>query len=202
MIKSTVSLHLAVCAALPLALACEGRPATAADPSSAVAPSVLASSSTRSLSSVGRTTAVRVNMQDACDADSFDAVLGPGGCTRNGGMTFDQFNSTLSRLGFVGPWHFAPNTANVQADTTLLAINQGGETHTFTEVAQFGGGIVPALNEAAGVPTVAPECTALDPDDFVRPGGTYTETVDKTGTVRFQCCIHPWMHLEAQVSSR
>ncbi|HTM02755.1 MAG TPA: hypothetical protein VL173_04560 [Vicinamibacterales bacterium] len=202
MTKSTVSLHLVVCAALPLVLACEGRSSTAADPSGAVAPSVLASSSTRSLSSVGRTTAVRVDMQDACDPDTFNAVLGPGGCTRTGGMTFDQFSATLTKLGFVGPWHFAPNTANVQADTAFLALNQGGETHTFTEVAQFGGGIVPSLNDAAGVPTIAPECAALEPDDFVRPGGTYTETVNTTGTVRFQCCIHPWMRLEAQVSSR
>jgi hypothetical protein len=37
-------------------------------------------------------------------------------CSRSGGITFDQFISQLKRLGFAEPWHFAPGTANVQAD--------------------------------------------------------------------------------------
>ena len=61
-------------------------------------------------------------------------------------------------------------------------INRGGEKHTFTEVAEFGGGIVPLLNDLAHVPDVAPECRpdVLEADDFVAPGGTYRETVDQT----------------------
>jgi hypothetical protein len=74
--------------------------------------------------------------------------------------------------------------------------------HTFTEVAAFGGGIVPNLNQLAGTPTMAPECGALEGDDFVAPGTTYRETVHEAGTVKFQCCIHPWMRLEATVASR
>jgi hypothetical protein len=38
-----------------------------------------------------------------------------------------------------------------------------------------------------------------EPDDFVQPGGTYTEKLDEAGTKKFQCCIHPWMHLTATV---
>jgi hypothetical protein len=57
---------------------------------------------------------------------------------------------------------------------------------------------VPDLNQLAHVPVVAPECANLDDDDFVAPGGEYSETVDHSGTVKFQCCIHPWMKLEAQ----
>jgi hypothetical protein len=145
---------------------------------------------------------VRVNIQDACDPDTFNAALGPGSCVRGGGMQFDQFIAQLTRLGFVGPWHFAPNNANVQVGQTFAAINDGGEVHTFTEVAAFGGGIVPRLNELAGVPTVAPECGALEPDDFVAPGATYREDVEHSGTLKFQCCIHPWMRLEAKAVSR
>ena len=140
---------------------------------------------------------VRVNMQDACDPTTFNATLGPGTCVRAGGVTFNQFIAELTRLGFIGPWHFAPTTADVRVGQTFEAINKGGETHTFTEVADFGGGIVPLLNQLAHVPNVAPECTALERDDFVPAGGTYSETVDHAGKLKFQCCIHPWMRLEA-----
>jgi hypothetical protein len=155
-----------------------------------------AESMARTASAGGRQD-VRVNMQDACDPETFNAVLGPGTCVRAGGMKFDQFIGQLTRLGFVGPWHFAPPTGNVQIGETLVALNQGGEVHTFTEVAAFGGGIVPRLNELAHVPAVAPECTALEPDDFVAPGSTYREEVAHAGRLKFQCCIHPWMRLEA-----
>ena len=138
-----------------------------------------------------------VNMMDACDPATFNAVVGPGTCSRSGGMTFQLFIDALTRLGFVGAWHFSPNTTNVRVGQTFVAVNRGGEVHTFTEVAQFGGGIVPNLNQLAHVPEVAPECANLDPDDFVAPGGEYSETVDHSGTVKFQCCIHPWMRLEA-----
>jgi hypothetical protein len=70
---------------------------------------------------------------------------------------------------------------------------RGGEIHTFTRVAAFGGGIVPFLNGLSGTPVVAPECTALEPDDFVAPAATYEEEVQAGSTQRFQCCIHPWM---------
>jgi plastocyanin len=139
-----------------------------------------------------------VNMMDACDPETFNAVVGPGTCTRSGGLTFQLFIDALTRQGFVGAWHFAPNTTNVRVGQTFVAVNRGGEVHTFTEVAKFGGGIVPDLNQLAHVPDVAPECASLDPDDFVAPGGEYSETVDHSGTVKFQCCIHPWMKLEAQ----
>jgi plastocyanin len=116
-------------------------------------------------------------------------------------MTFQLFIDALTRNGFVGAWNFSPNTTNVRVGQTFVAVNRGGEVHTFTEVEQFGGGIVPDLNQLAHVPDVAPECANLEPDDpedFVPPGGEYSETVDHGGTLRFQCCIHPWMRLEAQ----
>jgi plastocyanin len=142
---------------------------------------------------------VVVNILDACDADTFNnAGLGHI-CDRSGGVKFDQFIAELTLLGSIGPWRFAPSNANVEVGQEFVATNRGGETHTFTEVAEFGGGILPLLNDLAHVPDVAPECdpAALDPDDFVPPGGTYRETVSHTGNLKFQCCIHPWMRLEA-----
>ena len=58
--------------------------------------------------------------------------------------------------------------------------------HTFTQVAAFGGGIVPQLNNLSHNPVVAPECTTLEEDDFVAPGGTYEEEIDTNGLRR------PW----------
>jgi hypothetical protein len=52
----------------------------------------------------------RVNMQDACDAATFNVVLGDGTCNRQGGMKFDQFIAMLTKLGVAGPWHFASKT--------------------------------------------------------------------------------------------
>jgi hypothetical protein len=180
-------------------VACDRGPSPASDAASLVGPSAVPVSTAATASPRSN---VIVNMFDACDPATFDAVVGPGTCVRSGGMTFDRFIDTLTRLHFVGPWHFAPPTGNVQVGQTFVASNKGGEVHTFTEVDEFGGGIVPLLNELSGETTVAPECTALEPDDFVAPGGTYREGVEHTGTHKFQCCIHPWMRLEAKASDR
>jgi plastocyanin len=171
-------------------------------PSAAAATSAAAQGTSTSTASKIKEQGERlVTMQDACDPQTFNAVIGPGTCVRAGGVTFDNFIAALTKHGSIGGWHFAPPNTHVQQGTTFLAINRGGEEHTFTEVAEFGGGIVSLLNDLAHTPVIAPECAALEEDDFVPAGGTYREEVDHTGTVKFQCCIHPWMRLEAQVSS-
>ena len=142
---------------------------------------------------------VLVNMLDACDPDSFNAAIGPGTCVRSGGVKFDQFIAQLTQLAFAAPWRFAPQNTNVRVGQAFVAENRGGEEHTFTEVDEFGGGIVPILNQLAHTPTIAPACAALEEDDVVPPGGTYREEVDHAGTLKFQCCIHPWMRMEATV---
>jgi plastocyanin len=132
-------------------------------------------------------------MMDACDPASFNAVLGPGTCVRQGGVTFQNFLRLLGEHQSIGAWHNAPGSMNVRVGQTLLAVNQGGEVHTFTEVEEFGGGIVPDLNALSGNPVPAPECLALAGPDFVPPGGTRTHEVEEPGTARYECCIHPWM---------
>jgi hypothetical protein len=155
-----------------------------------------------SMPRVAASTNVIINMLDSCDPDTFNAAVGPGTCVRNGGVKFDDFIAQLTRLGFVGAWHFSRPVANAHVGQTLLVTNRGGEVHTFTEVEEFGGGIVSNLNDLAGVPTVAPECMNLVSGDFVAPGQTFTETEDEEGNERYQCCIHPWMHLELHVAEK
>ncbi len=75
----------------------------------------------------------------------------------------------------------------------LSVVNQGGEVHTFTEVDDFGGGIVPELNALSGTPVVAPECLALGAGDFIAPGGQTSHTFERGEADKYQCCIHPWM---------
>ncbi len=136
-----------------------------------------------------------VNMNDACDPATFNAAVRPGTCVRQGGVTFAHFIAELTRHQSAGAWHFAPSTASASVGETFLAVNRGGEVHTFTPVAAFGGGRVPMLNTLSGNPVEAPECKALESDDFVAPGTTYEQDINAAGTQRFQCCIHPWMRL-------
>ena len=139
-----------------------------------------------------------VSIMDACDPASFEAQ--GVSCIRSGGVTFEQFLDLLGKHQSVGSWHFAPGIVNARVGQELVAINRGGEVHTFTEVEEFGGGIVPGLNALSGNPVPAPECLALEPDDFIEPGGRYTDDVEEAGTEHYQCCIHPWMRTD--VSAR
>jgi plastocyanin len=153
---------------------------------------------------LGQASVIRtVQMMDRCDPGTFNAVIGAGTCTRqDGGITFDQFISQLTRMHDAPTWRFAPANVVLSEGDVLTAVNVGGEAHTFTEVEEFGGGIVPILNQLTGNTTVAPECTALTGADFVPPGGSTSETVGEPGIERYMCCIHPWMRAVVQVRER
>jgi plastocyanin len=130
---------------------------------------------------------------DAC-SPSFNVLFDdPTICNRNGGTPVDVFLQQLGQNKFAGAWHFSPNHVNVDAGDSLTVVNRGGETHTFTEVSQFGGGgIVPPLNEIL-FGTLNPPLF-FDPNDvtFIPAGGEETVT-PSTGTHLFICAIHPWM---------
>jgi hypothetical protein len=136
----------------------------------------------------------RILMLDQCDPDSFNAAIGPGTCVdRNGGITFDTFIALLQGQQRVPSWRFSPEAIHVPTELTLPIVNAGGEEHTFTEVEEFGGGIVPVLNTLSGNPVPAPECLTLSPSDFIAAGGQTTHTFEPGESDKYQCCIHPWM---------
>ena len=148
--------------------------------------------------SAGPTTR-QVTMMDACDGPTFNLAIGPGTCARIGGVNFTEFVAQLTAHQSAGAWHNAPSQTDAWLGDGLTAVNNGGEVHTFTRVAEFGGGIVPLLNDLAGTPNVAPECTTET--TFVPPGGSDAETLNHVGALKFQCCIHPWMHTTVLVKS-
>ena len=142
-------------------------------------------------------------MLDECDGPSFNLAIGPGTCSRNAGLKFDQFVTLLQTQGTATPWRFNPAKIHVPSTTTLDVVNNGGEAHTFTAVAQFGGGFIPFLNALTGNFVPAPECVnpnnpaAPNPNLVFVPGGGHTQiTVVAGAATKYMCCIHPWMRSE------
>lgn len=141
-----------------------------------------------------------VSMRDECDSVSFNAALGPGECTRRGNVTFDQFMTELASTQRVAAWQFVPSAFTMQVGQSITARNDGGEVHTFTRVAQFGGGVVPELNSGSGNPVPAAECVTLPATAEIAPGGSVvTPPALSVGTQYYQCCIHPWMRTTVTV---
>jgi plastocyanin len=163
-----------------------------------------------------------ISIRDLCDPLTFNATapagLGPGSCIRddnpvvNGSQTLAGFRFELGQEKSAGAWRFNPARAEVDEGTTLTLINRGGETHTFTRVAKFGGGFVAPLNAVSGNPVIAPECAQRLPNGqlipqppsasniFLSHGQTVTgATIGAGETANFQCCIHPWMRTTLKI---
>lgn len=141
-----------------------------------------------------------VQILDDCDAETFNAALGEGACVKDGGVTFDEFIGQLITRGEAPAWRFAPENLKLNVGGTVTASNRGGEFHTFSEVAAFGGGCVAELNELLGLEPV-PECAIGDIFETtgVPQGGNRTTGPLAGGTHRFQCLIHPWQRTTVQV---
>lgn len=139
-----------------------------------------------------------VTILDGCDPESFEAAGVT--CVRPGGVTFQRFLDLLEQHRTVGAWRFSPGTLHATVGQTLVAVNRGGEFHTFTEVEHFGGGRNEILNQLSGNLVPAPEC--LNPTESdIAPGASDTDEVEEPGVERYQCCIHPWMRLEIHTAS-
>ena len=145
-----------------------------------------------------------VRIEDRCDPDTFNAVLGAGACVGDGNVTFDELIQKVTEEGAHGAWRFHPDQFHVKTGEGIEAHNIGGETHTFTEVAKFGAGFVPEVNALFDFGDVAPECVNFPAvtKTFVAPGETTDVVSLGAGTHRFQCCIHPWMQTEVTVRRR
>lgn len=139
---------------------------------------------------------------DSCDPETFNEEIGPGTCVKPGRTTFGEFIGELAATQTVRSWRFNPLGATVHGGVDLLAVNVGGEEHTFTPVRQFGGGFIPFLNNLAGTPIPAPECLNVPGLDFVAGGeksiisAAALTSVASGGIARIECCIHPWMRAE------
>ena len=139
---------------------------------------------------------------DECDPMTFNlpSNAGPGFCKNVAvgySVTFSKlFADAAAEHPDKDKWDFEPDNLTVDEGTPIIAVNQGGEPHTFTEVAQFGGGFIPPLN---GGEPVAPECalgfsSVAVARTRILQGGQLQFTDLSKGEHRFQCCIHPWMH--------
>ncbi len=139
-----------------------------------------------------------IELLDDCDPATFNAVIGPGTCVGSGETTFSQFIAELQATKVAEDWAFAPNELTVESGTNLTVRNVGGETHSFTKVSSFGGGLLPILNMLSGNTTPAiPAPGVIVSATFLPAGGTSSlsglgETLT-LGTNRFECFIHPWM---------
>jgi hypothetical protein len=144
----------------------------------------------------------KVKIQDDCDPA--DPRWTPtGGCLgEEGTVTTDEFDvfsfmTTGSPLvaSVIGhpAWRNDPGYLVLPFGDDLKVLNTGGRNHTFTEVANFGGGNVPPLSSGL---TLAPEC----PGAQVVPAGGRTDVSGlNVGLHKFQCCIHPWMRTVVSV---
>jgi plastocyanin len=146
------------------------------------------------LSAYGDANVRNVQMLDACDQATFDAAVGPGTCTRPGGLPFSLFIAQLQSKGEAAAWRFSPEGVELAPGGALVATNRGGEDHTFTEVAAYGGGCVAALNAVLGL-TPVPECSnpAIFGSTLVEQGASLQVSGLTPGIHRFECLIHPWM---------
>jgi plastocyanin len=155
-----------------------------------------------------RATPVQIVALDECDPTTFNAVLGPDFC-KNVALAFvtpfattfeELFEEAASKHPDPG-WDFEPDSLTVKKGTPLIVVNQGGEPHTFTEVAKFGGGFVAGLN---GGQTTVPECAGGFKDVAVArtrilQGSQLQVTGLSKGEHHFECCIHPWMRVTVNV---
>lgn len=148
----------------------------------------------------------KFRMYDDCEPTSFNAVLGDGACIGNGKTTFAEFIEELEETQDAHQWRNQPSQAQLNVGRPTLIENRGGEVHTFTRVAEFGGGFVNELNGISGNPVPAPECLNFGAIVFIPAGAAEDGPTAGSGDLpvglnRFQCCIHPWMRTVIEVET-
>jgi plastocyanin len=152
-------------------------------------------------------TAAQIVALDECDPATFNAALGADFCKNVAvgfATTFADFFAKAA-AGTPDPaWDFEPDHLTIQKGTPIVVVNQGGEPHTFTEVKEFGGGFIAPLNHNQAP---VPECAAGFKDVAVArtrilQGSQLRVTGLSEGTHYFECCIHPWMRVTVEVTTR
>ena len=147
----------------------------------------------------------RIALEDDCDPA--DPAWGVNGCLREeGSVTREEFNQ-FSLITFPPPlaaavighpaWRIGPGYLTIEAGEKLRVRNTGGRGHTFTEVPEYGGGFVGALNFGL---TPAPRCTPATAP-VIAPGDRTEIRGLAEGNHKFMCCIHPWMRTLVKVTA-
>jgi hypothetical protein len=146
----------------------------------------------------------KIALLDDCDpriGAGWNTATNSTGCVREEGSVsraeFGAFLTSPLSLSVVGhpAWTIAPTFVTPELGDRLRVRNAGGRGHTFTEVANFGGGFVAALNQGLAP---APECAAAA-GSIIAPGGRVDVKGLALGNHKFQCCIHPWMRADVKV---
>ena len=159
---------------------------------------------THALAQEAPQTPAQVVALDECDPATFNAVLGPAFChnVALGASTTlkDLFDKAIAGTPDAN-WDFEPDVISIKKGTPIIVVDQGGEPHTFTEVAHFGGGFIEDLN---GGETMAPECSGgfknlAVAKTRILQGSQLQVTGLSKGEHLFECCIHPWMRVKVEV---
>jgi plastocyanin len=150
-----------------------------------------------------------IRIEDRCDEESFNAAVGPDTCAPvvDDPVTFDEVLEELNPDDFGhGAWRFNSDSLGARPGEHIHVHNTGGEAHTFTRVAELGGGCVPDLNIPLGLEPVA-ECASDTPapppiffETLLAPGWSLDVVAPtQPGTYTYMCLIHPWMFSTVKV---
>ncbi len=93
-------------------------------------------------------------------------------------------------------WRNDPSYLVIKKGTDVRVKNVGGRPHSFTKVAEYGGGVIPPLNEGLDF---SPECAGLV---ALPPGAKAKLEGLAVGNHRFICCFHPWMRALIKVEEK
>lgn len=140
----------------------------------------------------------RIFLRDQCGGESW---LPFGGCLIDGPVARPDWIARVQETGSHPLWAISPVATAVETGTTLEVVNVGGRPHSFTRVANFGGGIIPTLNTREDTRIPAPECLTDAGTVPIPPAGSsVTHTFTEFGEQRYQCCFHPWMRTTVNVT--
>ena len=140
----------------------------------------------------------RIFLRDLCGGDSWAPF---GGCVINGPIARPEWLDRVLATGSHPLWANSPVQTTVQEGTTLEVVNVGGRPHSFTRVANFGGGVLTLLNTREDTAIPAPECITPGAVTAIPgAGASALQTFTGTGEQRYQCCFHPWMRSTVSVT--
>jgi hypothetical protein len=184
-------------------VACDGPSRVAAPRETAT---VTRAANTRRVSAEWKHGLIRLQVRDQCDPATFNEAVGSGTCaptpTVGRRVLFQDFLAQLQQNHNARGWFNTLGLVLATPHSTIDALNTGGEAHTFTRVAKYGGGFVPFLNPLSNTPVEAPECASLPASEILAPGQTDHEVLPNTpGLYHYQCCVHPWMKTDVMIGN-